>query len=191
MHSSCLPRAAVVIMQDVIPLLPAEYSERLTRRNASALGYIWDLLDQVKDPEIPALSIWDLGVLTQIENKDDCIVVSITPTYSGCPAMDVIREDVSKALDDAGIKNYKVKLVLSPAWNTNMMSPEGRSKLHHYGIAPPVDNAGCTSDERLKIVCPHCGSNNTSTISEFGSTACKALYQCGDCQEPFDYFKNI
>jgi ring-1,2-phenylacetyl-CoA epoxidase subunit PaaD len=191
MCSSCLPWTTVVIMPDVIPLVSAEYSERLTRRDGSALGHIWDLLDQVKDPEIPALSIWDLGVLTQIENRDDTIVISITPTYSGCPAMDVIREDVSKALNDAGIENYKIKLVLSPAWNTNMMSPEGRSKLREYGIAPPVDNAACASGQCIKITCPHCGSNNTNKLSEFSSTACKALYQCSDCQEPFDYFKHI
>lgn len=191
MRTPSLPRTKVVIMPDVMQLVSVEYSDRLTRRDTSSLGHVWDLLDQIKDPEIPALSIWDLGVLTQIEMREDIIVVSITPTYSGCPAMDVIREDISKALDDAGIQNYKVKQELSPAWNTNMMSPEGRRKLREYGIAPPVVNECCGTGQCKKISCPHCGSNNSHQISEFGSTACKALYQCRDCQEPFDYFKNI
>lgn len=181
----------MVAMPQLLPVVCAEYSQRLTRRSTSALAHLWDLLDQVKDPEIPALSIWDLGVLTQIEMKDELIEIAITPTYSGCPAMDVIREDISSALQDAGIQNYRIKLVLSPAWNSSMMSPEGRNKLREYGIAPPVDNAGCDSRPGLEITCPHCGSNKTRNVSEFGSTACKALYQCTDCQEPFDYFKNI
>ncbi len=179
------------MMAEVFPVVASEYSARLTRRTTSELGHIWELLDQVCDPEIPALSLWDLGVLHQIENINDTLEISITPTYSGCPAMDVMREDICKVLDQAGIQNYRVRLVLSPAWNTNMMSPEGRSKLREYGIAPPLDEDFCGNTENIQITCPHCGSNNTTNISQFGSTACKALYQCCDCQEPFDYFKKI
>jgi len=162
------------------PLVSSAYSERLSRRENSALGEVWDLLDQVKDPEIPVLSLWDLGVLTDIEMTGDGIQVIITPTYSGCPAMDVMRSDVDAALRAAGFENFSINTRLAPAWSTDMMSPEGRDKLRDYGIAPPADNS-----------CPHCGSSNTRNVSEFGSTACKALYQCRDCNEPFDYFKKI
>lgn len=178
----------MVSISQPIPLVSREYFERLSGREHSLLGEIWDLLDQVKDPEIPVLSIWDLGVLAGVEKQDDILVVSITPTYSGCPAMDVIRQDIGQALEQAGFENYRVKLVLSPAWNTNMMSPEGLQKLQAYGIAAPVNGEVCI-DGKCQISCPHCGSRNTKNISEFGSTACKALYQCQDCQEPFDYFK--
>jgi len=155
------------------------------------LTEIWDLLDQVKDPEIPVLSIWDLGVLTQVEMQQENLLISITPTYSGCPAMDTIRDDISSLLVEGGYQNFSIKLVLSPVWSTDLMSPEGKANLQQYGIAPPVSNASCNSDECLKISCPHCGSLNTKTLSQFGSTACKALYQCQDCNEPFDYFKNF
>jgi len=144
------------------------------------------VLDEVTDPEIPALSIWDLGVLTNVEKQGDCIVVSITPTYSGCPAMDTIRDDIRAVLTAAGFDNHSVKLVLAPAWSTDWMSPAGQQKLRQYGIAPPQFSV---EGAQLQVVCPHCGSANTRVISEFGSTACKALYQCGDCAEPFDYFK--
>jgi ring-1,2-phenylacetyl-CoA epoxidase subunit PaaD len=191
MRTPSLSRAAVVSMDEGLALVSAEYSERLSRRESSSLGHIWDLLDQVCDPEIPALSLWDLGVLTHIESHDDRLEISITPTYSGCPAMDAMRDDICKVLDQTGITNYRVKLVLSPAWNTNMMSPQGRNQLREYGIAPPVDNDCCPSGHSIVVNCPHCGSSNTSKISEFGSTACKALYKCSECQEPFDYFKKI
>lgn len=167
-----------------------EYFERASRREHSPFGDIWDMLDQVKDPEIPVLSIWDLGVLAGVEQQDDCIVVSITPTYSGCPAMDAIREDIAQALEHRGIENYRVRLVLAPAWTTNMMSPEGLRKLEEYGIAAPVSGEACAGGQ-CQVNCPLCGSQNTLRISEFGSTACKALYQCQACQEPFDYFKKI
>lgn len=159
-------------------------------RDQSPLGEIWDLLDAVKDPEIPVLSIWDLGVLAGVEKEGETIVVSITPTYSGCPAMDVIRDDIGQALEQAGYAQHRVKLVLSPAWNTGMMSPEGLSRLEAYGIAAPVRGEACAGGA-CRVNCPHCGSGNTERVSEFGSTACKALYQCRDCQEPFDYFKEI
>ena len=178
-------------MSQILPLVAAAYSERLTRRNESMLAEIWDLLDQVKDPEIPVLSIWDLGVLTQVEKQQENLLISITPTYSGCPAMDTIRDDISSVLIEGGYQNFSIKLVLSPAWSTDLMSPEGKEQLQQYGIAPPVSNANCDSGECLKISCPHCGSLNTKILSQFGSTACKALYQCQDCDEPFDYFKNF
>ena len=179
------------MMAQELPLVSRAYSERLSRREGSALAHIWDLLDQVCDPEIPALSLWDLGVLTRIEQVDSTLLVSITPTYSGCPAMDAMREDISKILQQAGIQNYQIRLVLSPAWTSDMMSPQGRSKLRDYGIAPPIEHQCCDHTQNLQLTCPHCGSVNTHCISEFGSTACKALYQCSNCQEPFDYFKKI
>lgn len=174
-------------MTTVIPLLPQAYSERLQRRDNSSLGHIWGILDAVKDPEIPVISIWDLGVLTDVKKNADGIEVIITPTYSGCPAMDVIRSDIDAALHAAGVENFSIKTRLSPAWSTAMMSPEGKARLKDYGIAPPQENC-CAGD---KIACPHCNSSNTRNISEFGSTACKSLYQCNDCSEAFDYFKNI
>lgn len=167
-----------------IPLLAQAYSQRLQRRDDSDLGEIWEILDAVKDPEIPVISIWDLGVLTDVKKIADSIEVIITPTYSGCPAMDVIRSDIEAALRVAGVENFCIKTRLSPAWSTDMMSPEGKTSLQDYGIAPPQQSCG-------SVICPLCKSVNTRKISEFGSTACKALYQCDDCSEPFDYFKNI
>ena len=180
----------MVTTQPDIPLVSSAYFERASRRQHSRQGHIWDLLDQVKDPEIPALSIWDLGVLADVQQPDERIEVSITPTYSGCPAMDVIREDIIRVLEQAGYEDYRVRLVLSPAWSTDMMSPEGREKLVEYGIAAPASGVACAGS-LCEVNCPQCGSENTKIISEFGSTACKALYQCQNCQEPFDYFKKI
>ena len=167
-----------------IPLLAQAYSERLQRRDNSSVGEIWEILDSVKDPEIPVISIWDLGVLTDVKKTADKIEVIITPTYSGCPAMDVIRSDIEVVLRNAGIENFIIKTKLSPAWSTDMMSPEGKARLQDYGIAPPQQSCG-------PVICPNCKSVNTQKISEFGSTACKSLHQCNDCSEPFDYFKNI
>ena len=151
-----------------------------------------DILESVSDPEVPVLSILDLGVVRYADFEDDGKVsVKITPTYSGCPAMDVIGDDIEKALTDAGYKS-KVKLILSPAWTTDWMSENGKRKLEEYGIAPPMD---VTADKaallgNAKIVkCTNCGSTNTHLVSQFGSTACKAMFKCDHCQEPFDYFK--
>ena len=152
---------------------------------------IRDLLEQVKDPEIPVISIRELGVLREVTVNGDRVEVTITPTYSGCPAMDVMREDVEKALREAGVERFTVKQVLSPAWTTDWISVSGKKKLLDYGIAPPPH----TSDIRaLKggvpvTTCPQCGSTDTVLVSHFGSTACKALYKCNACQEPFDLFK--
>ncbi|MDH5353424.1 MAG: phenylacetate-CoA oxygenase subunit PaaJ [Gammaproteobacteria bacterium] len=175
-------------MTDIIPLVSAAYSDRLSRRTESAIPEVWNLLDEVKDPEIPALSIWDLGVLNGVEQQDDEIFISITPTYSGCPAMGTISDDIGRVLSQSGYSRFSIKLLLAPAWTTDWMSPEGRIKLREYGIAPPEN---CQQGACQKIACPHCGSTNTETISEFGSTACKALHRCQDCDEPFDYFKSI
>lgn len=152
---------------------------------------ITDLLEAVKDPEIPVISIRELGVLRDVAVKEGSVEVTITPTYSGCPAMDVMKFDVEKALRDAGIERFSVKQVLSPAWTTDWISESGRKKLLDYGIAPPPHSADIRA---LKggapaISCPLCGSNDTELLSQFGSTACKALYRCKACKEPFDLFK--
>lgn len=148
---------------------------------------ILSLLQEVHDPEIPVLSITDLGILRDIKINGEEIEVIITPTYSGCPAMDAIQMDIRFKLIEHGYKNVKITSVLSPAWTTDWMSEEGKQKLQDYGIAPPISVA-----EKLSgriIACPQCNSTNTKLLSQFGSTACKALYQCNDCKEPFDYFK--
>jgi len=144
----------------------------------------------VVDPEVPVLTIEDLGVLRGVREEDGTVVATITPTYSGCPAMDVIALNVEVALRDAGFRDVKVERVLSPAWTTDWMSEAGRRKLREYGIAPPSGRAGrgaLFGDET--VVCPRCGSTDTQKLAEFGSTACKALWQCRSCREPFDYFK--
>jgi ring-1,2-phenylacetyl-CoA epoxidase subunit PaaD len=144
----------------------------------------------VTDPEIPVLTIEDLGVLRDLRIEGDRVEVEITPTYSGCPAMNAIAFDVEVALREAGFREVEVKTVLSPAWTTDWLSEEGRRKLRAHGIAPP---AGRTSRRALfgedAVACPHCGSTATERLAEFGSTACKALYRCRTCREPFDYFK--
>ena len=150
---------------------------------------IINILAEVKDPEIPVLSISDLGILRAVEYNDDAVEIRITPTYSGCPAMDTIREDIRSVLAKHGLKNVEIKQVLSPAWTTEWMSEAGKQKLKAYGIAPPSSHACSSAGEDQPSACPHCHSENIELISRFGSTACKALYRCLDCQEPFDYFK--
>lgn len=152
---------------------------------------IWELLEDVNDPEVPVLTVVDLGVVREvnhIENNQWQII--ITPTYSGCPAMRVIEEDIVKRLNEEGI-DAQVKLVLSPAWTTDWLSEEGKRKLEEYGIAPPQDEVdkSVLFGEKTVVPCPKCKSKNTKMVSQFGSTACKAHYQCNDCMEPFDYFK--
>lgn len=152
---------------------------------------IWQLLETVYDPEVPVLSVVDLGVVREVQCEGDVVEVIITPTYSGCPAMDRIGMDIKVALKGAGYEP-KIQTVLSPAWTTDWLSEAGKRKLKEYGIAPPV---GATTDKAVlmgefsEVSCPRCESTDTKMISQFGSTACKALYQCGDCLEPFDYFK--
>lgn len=149
------------------------------------------ILEQVSDPEIPVLSIMDMGVVRSAVLISDVVEVEITPTYSGCPAMDVIGDDIKKALKEAGF-NSKIELILTPAWTTDWITPKGRKALENYGIAAPL-NAEADKDVLLNgkrlVKCTNCGSQNTRMISQFGSTACKAQFQCDDCLEPFDYFK--
>jgi ring-1,2-phenylacetyl-CoA epoxidase subunit PaaD len=157
---------------------------------------ILSILGMVMDPEIPVLSVTDLGIVREVAFNSSVDApegewrIVITPTYSGCPAMDVIATNIRMALLENGFKNFVVVSQLSPAWTTDWMSEKGKQKLQSYGIAPP---AGKTSDkknlEHPEVICPLCRSTNTKLISQFGSTACKALYQCLDCKEPFDYFK--
>lgn len=160
----------------------------------------WDILEKVMDPEIPVLSILDLGIVRKVEVKDAeqnpaqvNIKVFITPTYTGCPAMDFIAANIKQVLSENGFNKTDVINVLSPAWTTDWLSETGKQKLKAYGIAPPqlsqqvcLVNAFSEDDD---VECPHCLSHNTQLISRFGSTPCKALYKCNNCQEPFDYFK--
>lgn len=166
-----------------IPLMPIEQLERQRAREHSELGTVWALLDSVKDPEIPVLSIWDLGILRDVHSQGDQITVVITPTYSGCPAMDTIATDIVRILAAAGYPQVLVSRQLSPAWTTAWLTDEGRESLRNYGIA--------ASANAEPIACPQCQSTQVELVSEFGSTACKALYKCRDCHEPFDYFKPL
>jgi ring-1,2-phenylacetyl-CoA epoxidase subunit PaaD len=154
---------------------------------------IWKILEQVHDPEVPVLSVIDLGIIRDIKLTNDETEVIITPTYSGCPAMDVISMSIKMTLISHGYKKIKITQVLSPAWTTDWMSEGGKQKLKEYGIAPPNPKQQVCNDKLFApdeaVQCPQCSSYHTHRISEFGSTACKALYQCIDCKEPFDYFK--
>lgn len=152
---------------------------------------LFPILEQVSDPEIPVLSIMEMGVVRSAIIENDVVKVQITPTYSGCPAMDVIGDDIKAALKEKGY-NSEVELILAPAWTTDWITPKGRKALEDYGIAAPLSE---TADKEVllngkRIVkCTNCSSQNTRLVSQFGSTACKAQFQCDDCQEPFDYFK--
>lgn len=154
---------------------------------------IWTLLGEVNDPEVPVLSVVDLGIIRDVHIADGALEIVITPTYSGCPAMDMIRTGIRMSLLEHGFTNVRIKTVLSPAWTTDWMSQAGKEKLKAYGIAPPMPmQQVCHLEWFAKdeaIPCPRCHSFHTTRISEFGSTACKALYRCEDCHEPFDYFK--
>lgn len=152
---------------------------------------LFEILSTVSDPEIPVLSIMEMGVVRSAKVTANTVEVTITPTYSGCPAMDVIGDDIKKAFQEKGFV-AKVSLVLSPAWTTDWITPKGRIALEKYGIAAPLnaeaDKEALLGNKKL-VKCPQCGSFNTKLVSQFGSTACKALFQCEDCLEPFDYFK--
>jgi ring-1,2-phenylacetyl-CoA epoxidase subunit PaaD len=151
---------------------------------------ILSILQQVADPEIPVLSVVDLGIIRNVLVQGDAVEVIITPTYSGCPAMDVIAMNIRMVLLENGYHPVTLSQQLSPAWTTHWMTDEGKAKLEAYGIAPPVAASLSTGGEGpLHIACPLCHSLHTRRVSQFGSTACKALYQCNDCGEPFDYFK--
>ncbi|MFP4897448.1 1,2-phenylacetyl-CoA epoxidase subunit PaaD [Paraburkholderia sp. EG304] len=170
-----------------------------------ALTRAWSVLEAVPDPEIPVVSIRELGILRDVRRAaDGALEVVITPTYSGCPAMSQIAEDIGRALEAAQLTPYRVATVLAPAWTTDWITAEAREKLRVYGIAPPTGNCGSAAhasaapqEKVLRFVpralpapaCPRCGSAHTERLAQFGSTACKALYRCLDCREPFDYFK--
>ena len=153
---------------------------------------IWHLLEEVKDPEVPVLSIIDLGIVRAVKVDNDTITIIITPTYSGCPAMDVISMDIRLKLIEKGYRKISIQQQLSPAWTTDWMTEEGKKKLQAFGIAPPNPKQQfCTSDmfREEAVECPRCHSYHTELISQFSSTACKAMYRCLDCKEAFDYFK--
>jgi ring-1,2-phenylacetyl-CoA epoxidase subunit PaaD len=166
---------------------------------AATIDQVWTWLGEVPDPEIPVISVVDLGIVRDVAFEGDECVVTITPTYSGCPAMEVIAESVIDALRARGLHKVKLKSQLSPAWTTDWMSDAGKAALKSYGIAPPVEQAIDISGlsrgvkrhamQAPRVACPHCGSSHTELTSQFGSTPCKALYKCLDCREPFDYFK--
>lgn len=155
----------------------------------------WDILQQVSDPEIPVLSVLDLGMIRGVElNAAQEIIVRLTPTYSGCPATDLLKTEIEMALNAHDLNPVNVIIDLSEAWTTDWMTESGKEKLRTYGIAPPQGQAHqCGTHVALSngIPCPHCSSSATQLLSEFSSTACKALYRCTDCLEPFDYFKCI
>jgi len=157
---------------------------------------IWKWLKEVTDPEIPVLNIVEMGIARDVSDKDDKIIVKITPTYSGCPAMSAIEQEIKTKLSDKGIENFEVKTDFSETWTTNWMTDEAKKKLKEYGIAPP--DKTFEEDDFLKslknsrvVPCPYCDSMDTDLQSEFGSTACKAQYYCKNCEEPFEHFKCI
>jgi ring-1,2-phenylacetyl-CoA epoxidase subunit PaaD len=154
---------------------------------------VLDWLEEVMDPEVPVLSVVDLGIVRDVKIFNEELELVITPTYSGCPAMDMITAQIRMAMAGRGFKSVKITQTLQPAWTTDWMSEAGRNKLKAYGIAPPLPKQTVCEPDLFQrdeaIQCPQCGSWHTKRLSEFGSTACKALYQCQDCQEPFDYFK--
>jgi ring-1,2-phenylacetyl-CoA epoxidase subunit PaaD len=154
----------------------------VNRKPMSTREQLYQILELVTDPEIPVLTVVDMGIVRDVKIEGPVPEIIITPTYSGCPAMDAISMDIRMKMLEHGIGQVKISTQLSPAWTTEWMSESGKNKLRDYGIAPP-------STANKEISCPRCGSKNVVSLSEFGSTACKALYQCQDCKEPFDYFK--
>ena len=149
---------------------------------------IWTCLDEVPDPELPAISITDLGIVREVRQEGGAVVVALTPTYSGCPATAVIEADVTRALHEHGIERVRIERRLAPAWTTDWITPRGRERLKEHGIVPP---ASLADGPLVSVIvrCPRCASSRTSEVSRFGSTPCKALYRCEDCREPFDYVK--
>jgi ring-1,2-phenylacetyl-CoA epoxidase subunit PaaD len=154
----------------------------------------WQVLQQVPDPEIPVISVCDLGIVREVRRDGANLTVVVTPTYSGCPATELIRDEIRAALASAGAEEVIVETRLSPAWSTDWISTQGREKLRAYGIVPP--HGAAQEAQRIRIVpraleCPRCGARETTRLSQFGSTACKALWRCERCREPFEYFKPI
>jgi len=154
---------------------------------------IWRWLADVPDPEIPVISVVELGIIRDVARNDDEITVTVTPTYSGCPATAVIAMEIEQALRRKGVERVKIETQISPAWTTQWITEEGRDKLRAYGIAPSVEGDTCAGMLKAPpvVACPRCGSKKTERVSQFGSTPCKAHYRCTDCLEPFDYFKSF
>lgn len=157
---------------------------------------VWRVLARIPDPEIPVITITDLGIVRDVRLEGGAVEVSITPTYSGCPAMDMIERDVVSRLQEAGFSEVRVRTVLSPTWTTDWIGEEAKARLREYGIAPPARCTPGADAQRIHlharaVPCPRCGSAQTERVSEFGSTACKAHYRCLECFEPFDYFKPL
>lgn len=159
-------------------------------KHALSKDDIYQMLSVIPDPEIPVVSIQEMGMLRDININENGVEVIITPTYSGCPAMGIIEQDIKMTLHKNGVKNVLVRLVYQPAWTTDWMSESTKQKLRDYGIAAPL-HSSCNRDSFAQniIECPHCHSDDTVPVSRFGATACKALYQCNSCKEPFEYFK--
>ncbi|MFT6022548.1 MAG: ring-1,2-phenylacetyl-CoA epoxidase subunit PaaD [Ascidiaceihabitans sp.] len=149
-----------------------------------SIAQVWEWLEDVPDPEIPVISLVDLGIIRDVQWQGETLEISVTPTYSGCPATSIINLDIETAMVGHGVENLSLKRQLSPAWTTDWLSEKGRAKLEAYGIAPPQTAGGPQH-------CPRCQSQNVNRISQFGSTPCKAQWRCTDCLEPFDYFKCI
>jgi ring-1,2-phenylacetyl-CoA epoxidase subunit PaaD len=172
----------------------AMYISDFETRTKTPQQKAWDIAATVVDPEIPVLSIADLGILRDVQVAGEHVRVTITPTYSGCPAMDAIRDDLKTAFAKEGYADVEVDLVLSPAWSTDWMTDAGKQKLQEYGIAPPTGMSHAARHAgpirlTMAVKCPQCASLHTKELTRFGSTSCKALYVCQDCKEPFDYFK--
>ena len=184
--------------QDAVAAITVE-ADRAAERGGTrvSLDAIWDALSTVPDPEIPVVSVVELGIVRAVAWTATGLEVRVTPTYSGCPATELIMDGIRAALAEAGIVDARVTTVLSPAWTTDWIAPEARPKLAAFGIAPPgpaasrVDVTGISPLRRARepVTCPRCGSTLTALLAQFGSTACKALYRCESCREPFDYFK--
>lgn len=165
---------------------PSEHHESIPTAKPS-IETVWRWLEEVPDPEIPVISVVDLGIVRDIHWRDDKLIVQVTPTYSGCPATRVINTDIEQLLNARGVHELEIQQCLSPAWTTDWINPEAQEKLRQYGIAPPQKRSA--SSGKRDIACPQCQSLNTECVSQFGSTPCKAAYRCLDCLEPFDYFK--
>lgn len=174
----------ILSKDNLISLLPEEEMQRRQRRAQSEWPELWRLLDHVMDPEIPVISLYELGVLQDVRFESDVVVLTLTPTYIGCPALQIMEEDARKALTDAGYPDVRVVKTLSPAWTTAWLTSAAREKLQRYGVAAPLDGVAAAT-------CPQCGSTDVEAVSEFGSTACKALFRCASCLEPFDLLKAI
>jgi ring-1,2-phenylacetyl-CoA epoxidase subunit PaaD len=166
----------------------------MVNNKAISVQHIWDILNKVPDPEVPAISVVELGVIRNVSIDDGSVLITMTPTYSGCPALKAMEDQMVKVLSQHGIENVQFKLIYKPAWTTDWMSDETKNKLEKYGIAPP---GKLTADDlipfplkdKTKLHCPFCHSDNTKLTSQFGSTACKSLHYCNNCNQPFEHFK--